>query len=218
VPLASRPLTLGLLRRAIGSGGKLPETASELYARGLRALADEQNRERRGRALTTGNPDERLSVAARMAAISIFSGRAAIWIGPVGDAEVSDLTFDDCIEFRSDVTSTRMSSDTQCHATSRPAHRLGPGCRARCRTAPTRPQGRRSPRVDPRRASVRPPRRWVRSQHSGFPGRGASGSTSPWVRGSGCRRRSRQTSAARCERRCWPPAPRNRPRSAGGSP
>jgi hypothetical protein len=42
VPLAVRPLTLGLLTRLFAQAGGFPERAADLYARGLLAVCDEQ--------------------------------------------------------------------------------------------------------------------------------------------------------------------------------
>jgi hypothetical protein len=96
VPLAARPLTLNLLRTSLRPDGTLPGNASELYKRGLLALADEMNPQRRDAASPTSGPIERLGAAARIAAISTFGGRPAIWTGALAEADSSDILIDHC--------------------------------------------------------------------------------------------------------------------------
>ncbi len=95
VPLAARPLTLELLTKAYEKGGALPDKSAELYRTGLLALCDEPNNRRRD---TTDDsistPTERLHIAIRIAAYSIFAGLPTIWTGKVTDADDSDLTTD----------------------------------------------------------------------------------------------------------------------------
>lgn len=96
VPLALRPLTLNLLVRLFDRG--FPERAADLYAGGLLALCDEQNPQRRDAgAIGRLSPDERLAVARRIAAVSIFGGRPAIWTGPVSKGDDTRVNVDDCV-------------------------------------------------------------------------------------------------------------------------
>lgn len=97
VPLAARPLTLNLLRASIDPAGGLPQSAAELYYKGLLALADEMNPMRRGTDLAAGSAAERIGVASRIASISIFGGRPSIWIGHIAEAGDATITVDDCL-------------------------------------------------------------------------------------------------------------------------
>lgn len=81
VPLAARPLTLELLRAAVGADGSFPVGAADLYARGLLALADETTSERRDAWQSRVPAETRVEVAARLAAISVFGGRPTVWLG-----------------------------------------------------------------------------------------------------------------------------------------
>src|SRR5262249_54936016 len=82
-PLAAKPVTLKMLLNIYRRGGELPRSQAELYGRGCRALCEEAN----GARLATGKHgilgvDERLAVAARIAAATVFCGRTAVWDGP----------------------------------------------------------------------------------------------------------------------------------------
>lgn len=109
VPLAARPLTLRLIKSAVTLDGSVPGTARDLYRVGLAALLDETPE----RQVTIHLPDavtRRNAVAERVAAISIFSGRATIWTGQSLEAAVGDLTKDECIPPRT-VDAVGVSSD-----------------------------------------------------------------------------------------------------------
>jgi hypothetical protein len=82
-PLAAKPVTLKLLLNLYKRGKKLPRTQSELYHLGCRALCEETNDSR----LAAGKygvygVDQRLDVAARIAAATVFCSRPADWDGP----------------------------------------------------------------------------------------------------------------------------------------
>lgn len=81
-PLASRPVTLQQLLNIYHKDGVLPSTHADLYRRGCLLLCDEPNQNRRdaGR-LGTLSMNQRLAVAARIAAITVFANRYAIWAG-----------------------------------------------------------------------------------------------------------------------------------------
>ena len=81
-PLASRPVTLQQLLSIYHKDGVLPSTHADLYRRGCLLLCDESNQDRRdaGR-LGTLSLNQRLAVAARIAAITVFANRYAIWAG-----------------------------------------------------------------------------------------------------------------------------------------
>lgn len=97
-PLAAKPVTLRLLLNLFRNGGALPTSQTELYARGCLTLAGETN-ESYITAGRTGRPDaaQRMAVAARIAAITIFSQKSAIWTATdlgeptVDDVKVADL-------------------------------------------------------------------------------------------------------------------------------
>lgn len=97
VPLAARPLTLELLRAAMGADGSFPVGAADLYARGLLALADETTPERRDAWQSRVPAETRVEVAARLAAISVFGGRPTVWLGSAaelgaaGGADAGDI-------------------------------------------------------------------------------------------------------------------------------
>lgn len=101
-PLASRPLTLGLLIRAFKRhAGALPRSQGELYEQGCLALCEEPDRERRemGRrhAELAGvlSPRQRLIVASRIAAAMLIANRSAIVIDGAVDAADSDVALED---------------------------------------------------------------------------------------------------------------------------
>jgi hypothetical protein len=82
-PLAAKPVTLKLLINVYRRGGQLPRSQAELYELGCRALCEEVNEARRaaGQHGALG-VDERLAVAARIAAATVFCGRSAVRDGP----------------------------------------------------------------------------------------------------------------------------------------
>ena len=83
VPFAIKPLTLNLLLGLFQSGGRLPRSIADLYTLGCRKLCEEQNPSRRDtRNLGRLNPDQRLRLAGRIAAVTMFANRYAIWTGP----------------------------------------------------------------------------------------------------------------------------------------
>lgn len=99
VPLAARPLTLRLLATAFAASGELPRRGVEIFEFGLTALGEEQSEAR----LDTGlggalGPKQRLAIASRVAAASVFGGWPIIWTGPTSstnrDVE-TDLTIDE---------------------------------------------------------------------------------------------------------------------------
>lgn len=94
-PLAARPLTHRLLARIFERDGSLPRRANEIYERGLNALCDESNDERRD-AASSGipSPTTQLNTASRIAAYSIFGGLPTIWTGIAAEADTFDLTID----------------------------------------------------------------------------------------------------------------------------
>jgi hypothetical protein len=94
VPLAIKPVTLNFLLNSFLEDGRFPSTQIELYRRGCRLLCEETNEGRRDARLTgslTG--DERLAVASRIAAVTVFANKAAIWTHlDQGDVPDDDVT------------------------------------------------------------------------------------------------------------------------------
>jgi predicted NACHT family NTPase len=81
-PLAIKPVTLKFLLKLFAKHEALPNTQAALYAEGCLYLSDEFNQSRidsRRKGMLTST--QRLKVAQRVAAISIFSNRSAIWMG-----------------------------------------------------------------------------------------------------------------------------------------
>ena len=80
VPFAIRPVTLQMLFNVYKLGGRFPATRVELYEKGTRRLAEETN-ESRIAANRRGSlsPERRLAVASRIAAVTVFSNRFAVW-------------------------------------------------------------------------------------------------------------------------------------------
>lgn len=91
-PLAARPLTLLMLAREYGTSGRLPQRGAALFEAGIQALCEEQNEDRRDAgAMGELDVQERVAIARRIAAATVFSGAAVMWLGPVSDAGPDDL-------------------------------------------------------------------------------------------------------------------------------
>jgi hypothetical protein len=81
VSLACRPLTLRFLLGAAKGGQGLPDSASALYLGGCKLLVQEPDEDRRsGRTAGTLSVGERLAIASRIAAATIFAGRSGIFL------------------------------------------------------------------------------------------------------------------------------------------
>jgi hypothetical protein len=95
IALAIKPVTLRFLLGAYRHGRGLPANRWELYEQGCRILCGEGNPSRRERDLRRNaalSTAQRFAVAARLAAVTVFANRAAVWIGPDdGDVPESDL-------------------------------------------------------------------------------------------------------------------------------
>jgi hypothetical protein len=91
-PLAARPLTLRFLARGFAASGTLPERGASLYAAGVRSLCEEQNVARRDAGLEgVLSLDQRVAVARRLAAATVFGGARAVWTGPEVDVGGADI-------------------------------------------------------------------------------------------------------------------------------
>ena len=89
-PLAAKPITLKLLLNLFRKHNALPSSQSKLYERGCLLLCEEENEGRRGKWKLTAR--QRFRLAARIAAITIFSNKASIWLGPdTGEQTESDV-------------------------------------------------------------------------------------------------------------------------------
>ncbi len=95
VPLAIKPITLEFIIKTYRRhGGKFSpnQRLHELYEEGCLWLCEERNKSRISSKLK-GNfrPQQRLIIAARIAAITIFGNRFAIWTGIQSDVEDNDV-------------------------------------------------------------------------------------------------------------------------------
>ncbi len=82
VPLAIKPVTLDFLMGNYRTTGALPTRQADLYLEGCRWLCEERNRNRvASRRTGSLTPDQRLAVAARIAAVTVFSNKYAVWTG-----------------------------------------------------------------------------------------------------------------------------------------
>ncbi len=93
VPLAIKPVTLELLLNLYKSDSRLPHTQADLYHRGCRLLCEEPNDERRDAGVVgVLNADQRMVVAGRIAASTVFGNRYALWTAPDhGDVPREDI-------------------------------------------------------------------------------------------------------------------------------
>lgn len=92
-PLAARPLTLRFLARTFTESGTLPDRGASLYASGIRSLCEEQNNTRRDAGLNGSlTLDERVAVARRIAAATVFGGVSAVWTGLEIEADAENIT------------------------------------------------------------------------------------------------------------------------------
>ena len=94
VSFAIKPVTLQFLINTYKKGGGLPSTQADLYLSGCLRLCEEQSQQRIDGKLS-GNLSSRqlLAVAARIAAITQYGNRYAIWKGiDIGDVPDEDIT------------------------------------------------------------------------------------------------------------------------------
>jgi hypothetical protein len=80
VPFAIKPITLNFLVNVYRRGGQFPVTARELYFQGCRILCEEADPSRRESGVPSRlSAEARLAIAGRIAAVTVFSNRYAIW-------------------------------------------------------------------------------------------------------------------------------------------
>lgn len=94
VPLAIKPVTLDFLLGQYRKNQHLPKTRGELYREGCLLLCEENNQNRRDTQLKGDfSAEQRLIVAARIAAVTVFANRYAVWTdvdrGDVPDEDVA---------------------------------------------------------------------------------------------------------------------------------
>lgn len=100
VPFAVKPVTLlNFLLDLFRRSGKLPATQNALYRDGCRLLCEETSASRRDASLLGElNPDQRMAVAGRIAAVTIFCNKSAIYLGTGrGDTPDSDVSITDLV-------------------------------------------------------------------------------------------------------------------------
>ena len=98
VPLAIKPVTLQFLINSYLKTGRFPSKQADLYRQGCQILCEETSDSRRSAGLIGDfTAEERLTVASRIAAITVFSNRYAVWTGfdhgnvPEEDITISEL-------------------------------------------------------------------------------------------------------------------------------
>jgi len=98
VAFATRPVTLRVLLKQYMRNGKLPATTSELYQEGCSILCSEPNPELQEERTSKHSATQLLAAAARIAAVMMFSQKAAVWVG-VNDGNVQpvDINLDDLV-------------------------------------------------------------------------------------------------------------------------
>lgn len=86
-PLAIKPITLQMLIKLYKQNNKLPKTQQGLYEEGCLLLCKENNKDRSSaRAVTKLSEKQKLILAGRIAVITIFTNRSAIWVGSDSDS------------------------------------------------------------------------------------------------------------------------------------
>lgn len=96
-PLAVKPVTLDMLLRIYRQKGGFPRRQADLYAAGCRLLCEEENEYRRlAGQVGALDADERMQIAGRIAAVTVFANKFAIWTDlDRGDVPESDIRLAD---------------------------------------------------------------------------------------------------------------------------
>ena len=82
VPLAIKPITLQFLINAYKADAQLPASQTALYLQGCSKLCTETNKSRIDTKRTgTYTAEQRLNIAGRIAAITIFTNKSVVWTG-----------------------------------------------------------------------------------------------------------------------------------------
>jgi len=115
VPLAIKPITLNFLLNTYRREGQLPSTQLELYSHGCRLLCKEVSESRidaRRKGDLTG--EQRMTIASRIAAVTVFSNRYAIWTAiDQGDVPDEDVTILELCSGFEEVNDQRISVDEE---------------------------------------------------------------------------------------------------------
>ena len=93
VPLAIKPITLTMLLQRFSRDSALPSNRARLYELGCRALCEESRARREGGLGGNLSADQRLQVASRIAAVTVFGNRFAVWTG----GEFDDIPPEDVV-------------------------------------------------------------------------------------------------------------------------
>ena len=98
VPLAIKPLTLDFLLRTYSRRGAFPARRTDLYREGCRLLCEDSERRQEARLPRVLDPERRLAVGGRIAALTTFANRAAVATGlDRGDLLDDDLPIRDLL-------------------------------------------------------------------------------------------------------------------------
>jgi hypothetical protein len=90
--LAIKPVTLRFLLKTYRRNARLSDTEADLYQQGCRLLCEESPERKDSRTPYRYDPDQRFAVAKRIAAVTVFSNRYAIWTGAdEGDVPDEDV-------------------------------------------------------------------------------------------------------------------------------
>jgi len=112
--LAIKPVTLNFLIRTYLNEGDLPANQLDLYELGCKMLCEESSDSLRG-AGRVGNlsTEQRLAVASRIAGVTQFANRYAVWTGREGDARPDEdvLIADLCDGVENTPDDVRVSAD-----------------------------------------------------------------------------------------------------------
>ncbi len=97
VPFAIKPITLEFLMNIYLKNGRFPSAQSDLYQEGCKLLCNETNPDRISSGHTGNlNTEQRLAIASRIAALTIFCNKNAIWTGTdLGHVPGEDITIED---------------------------------------------------------------------------------------------------------------------------
>lgn len=97
-PFAINPIALQFLLDIHRQADALPSSKRQLYEQGCRRLCEESSQSRRDAGhFGDLSPNHRIKIASRIAAISIFCGRATIFTGQSPSTDISDLTTSDLV-------------------------------------------------------------------------------------------------------------------------
>jgi predicted NACHT family NTPase len=93
VPFAIKPVTLNFLLNLYARSGGFPNRKLDLYEQGCRRLCEVSRKRRDAKLFGDLDADQRLTVASRIAAVTIFANRHAIWVDiDDGNVPKTDVT------------------------------------------------------------------------------------------------------------------------------